>query len=103
VKAKQNIRHLYPEDFPVDDHEMLIDMNNETVSEGYTLSSILKSCGDSLAADWEDVKKSKPTILILLQREFLKEIRRMGFWIMISFRAALIGCMLGELRFFPPL
>ena len=51
---------------------------------------------ENICADIEDVCKSRVTIRVLLEREFLKELRRYKFWTIQMIRAVALGCLLGE-------
>lgn len=49
----------------------------------------------NFAADWGDIKKSWIPIQILLEREFLREVRRRPFWTAITLRAIVMSVVIG--------
>lgn len=74
-------------------------IDTDVVAEGLGFGGVLKIATDNLSADIEDIKKSRVTIRVLCEREFLKELRRYKFWLTAVVRAIILGCLLGTYSF----
>jgi hypothetical protein len=76
-----------------------VDIDTDVVAEGFGLGRVVKIARDNMSADIEDIKKSRVTIRVLCEREFLKELRRYKFWLTAMVRAIILGCLLGMYSF----
>lgn len=97
-RARENMRSIYPS-FSVTDTQndsILEGQGGGFLGSGFSLQEGWLCVKNNVLADVEDIKKSGVTIRILLIREFLKEIRRWRYWLAASFRALLIGSLIGK-------
>lgn len=99
VASKRFKAAVLPEDAP----DLVMDANDWSrdgaAATWMDFSRTIALIGDNIRADIEDIRKSRITIRVLCEREFLKEIRRYKFWLTAVFRAIVLGLLLGVYTF----
>lgn len=71
-------------------------LESDSKSDVTGIHYVFNLMAENINADIEDVKKSRVTIRVLYEREFLKELRRWKFWLTNIVRAVMLGCLLGR-------